>query len=120
MTATLATTARTSARTTVRNGTGVRTSVRTSPRARPVPGGPTATPAAQLVPRRSDAVASCRVMSPAARRTGVVLRLKVSVVALVALVGIAVSAAEFSSWTEVDPALDYVAGDPAWAHVTGR
>lgn len=110
MTATLATTARPT----------VRTTVRTSPRARPVPGGPTTSTAAKLVPRRSEAVASCRIISPPARRTGVVLWLKVSAVALVALVGMAVSAAEFASWTEVDPALDYVAGDPAWAHVTGR
>ena len=43
-----------------------------------------------------------------------------SAVAVVALVGVGMSASEFSSWTQPDPAVDYVAGDPAWAHVSGR
>lgn len=109
MTATLASTARSS----------VRTPARTSPVARPVLGGPVASPDGLTIPRRPHAVASCRVVSPSARHAGLVLRLKVSAVAMVALVGIAASAAEFSTWTEPDPAVEYVAGDPAWDHVTG-
>lgn len=120
MTATLASTARSSARTTVRTGAGVRTSTRTSPTARPLRGGPTTSPVAPRVVGRTAATSSCRVVSPAGRREALVLKLKVAAVAVVALVGVGVSTAEFASWAEPDPAVDYVAGDPAWAHVSGR
>ncbi len=118
MTATLASTARSSARTTVRTGAGVRT--RTSPAARPVRGGPNASPASPRVVGRTAAASSCRVVSPVGGQSALVLKFKVAVVAVVALVGLGMSAAEFSSWTQPDPAVDYVAGDPAWAHVSGR
>lgn len=108
-------------RSTVRTRGGVRRPHGSSPLARPVLGGPEAAPARRRVGRRSDVPAvSCRVVSPEARRAGLVMRLKVVAVGLVALVGVGASAAEFVSWSQPDPAVDYVAGDPAWAHVSGR
>ncbi len=120
MTTTLASTARSSARTSVRTDAGVRTPSRTSPAARRVLRGPLASPSAPRITGRTAAASSCRVISPADRREGLVLKFKVAAVAVVALVGLGVSAAELSSWTQPDPAVDYVAGDPAWAHVSGR
>ena len=120
MTATLASTSRRSARSTVCTSVGSRTTARTSPSARPVLGLPLTSPAAPRVVGRTGAATSCRVVSPAGRRSAFVLKVKVAVVAVVALVGVGVSAAEFSSWTQPDPTVDYIAGDPAWAHVSGR
>lgn len=92
-----------------------------SPLARPVLGGPGAAPSRRRTEGRLDvSAASCRVASPGARRAGLVLKLKVIAVGLVALVGVGASAAEFVSWSQPDPAVDFVAGDPAWAHVSGR
>ncbi len=48
------------------------------------------------------------------------LRLKVAAIATLGVVGMGVSVAEFASWSEVDPAVEVVHGDPAWAHVSGR
>ncbi|WP_255621826.1 hypothetical protein [Tessaracoccus sp. OS52] len=39
---------------------------------------------------------------------------------VVALLGVGVSTAEFASWSTPDPAVQFVQGDPAWAHVEGR
>lgn len=119
MTATLASTARSSARTTVRAGDGVRRPVN-APVARPVLGAPVSSPASPRIVGRTAAPSSCRVVSPVGRRDGLVLKLKVAAVAVVALVGVGVSGAEFSSWAQPDPAVDFVAGHPAWAHVSGR
>ena len=116
MTATLASTARTS----VVTGTGARRLRGAAPKARPELGGPSATPLVRSATRRPATAASCRVVSPTARRAGMLMKLKVSVVAVVALVGVGVSTAEFASWSQVDPAVEFVAGDPAWAHVTSR
>ena len=116
MTTTLASTARTS----VNTGAGTRKQRGAAPQARPEFGGPTATPLARATTRRSAGVAACRVTSPTARRASLLLKLKVGVVAAVALVGVGVSTAEFATWTHADPAVEFVAGDPAWAHVTGR
>lgn len=120
MTATLASTARSSARTTVRTDAGVRTPARTSPVARPARSGPGLPAGPVRAVGRTAGVSSCHVISPASRWGVLVLKLKVTAVAVVALVGVGVSAAELSTWTQPDPAVDYVAGDPAWAHVTGR
>ena len=120
MTATLASTSRPSVRTTVRVGADVRTPTRTSPSARPTLGGPSASPAVPSVVGRTAAASSCRVVSPARQKNALVLKFKVAAVAVVALVGVGMSASEFSSWTQPDPAVDYVVGDPAWAHVSGR
>lgn len=120
MTATMASTARSSARTTVRNGAGVRTPARISPSVRPSRGGPVGPAQSVRLAGRTAAMASCRVVSPAAPRGGLVLKLKVAAIAVVAVVSVGLSAAEFSTWTQPDPAFDHVAGDPAWAHVTGR
>ncbi len=117
MTATLASTARSSARATVRTGTGVRKST-TSPAARP---GLTRSATSRVSSRsvgKAAAASSCRVVVPAPRRDALALKLKVAAVAVVALVGLGVSGAEFSSWTEPDPAFDFVSGHPAWAHVS--
>ena len=40
----------------------------------------------------------------------------VTAVALM-VVGFGVSVAEMASWVHLDPAVEYVKGDPAWAHV---
>ncbi len=45
-------------------------------------------------------------------------RVKTGVVAALMLLGGATAAAEFASWAEPNPELEYVAGHPAWAHVT--
>lgn len=85
-----------------------RTAART-PLARPVRG---------LTPGHTRTTASCSLVVPAARpRVDIVTGLKVSLVAVVALVGAVASGVEFASWAEPDPAVEYVAGDPAWAHV---
>jgi len=120
MTATLASTARSSARTTVRTGAGDRARPGAAPAARPMLGAPVSSPASPRIVGRTAAPSSCRVVSPVGRRDGLVLKLKVAAVAFVALVGVGVSGAEFSSWLQPDPAVDFVAGDPAWAHVSGR
>ena len=44
--------------------------------------------------------------------------MKVAVVGLLAAVGVAVTAAQFVGMSQPDPAVQYVAGDPAWAHVS--
>ena len=119
MTVTLANTARSSARATIRTGAGVRTRS-TSPSARPRVARSTTSPVFSRPAGRTAAASSCRVVIPAARRDALALRLKVAAVAVVALVGMGVSGAEFSSWADPDPAVDFVAGDPAWAHVSGR
>lgn len=104
-----------------RTRSGVRRAHGAAPLARPVLGAPLATAAVRRVPRNPTRnVASCRVVSSSARREALVLKLKVVAVSLVALVGVGASAAEFASWSQPDPAVDYVAGDPAWAHVTDR
>ena len=119
MTATMASTARSSVRTSAPNGDGVRVPTRVSPTARPSQGGSVAPGRPVRLAGRSATASSCRVVSPVARRSGLVLKLKVAAVAVVAVVSVALTAAEFSTWSQPDPAVDYVAGDAAWAHVTG-
>ncbi|RMB58915.1 hypothetical protein [Tessaracoccus antarcticus] len=119
MTTTLANTVRSTSRSSVPTTAGARTSRRPAPLARPEFGGPTAASPARTATRRPAVAASCHVTSPALRRAGLILKLKVAVVAAVALVGVGVSTAEFATWTQADPSVEFVAGDPAWAHVTG-
>ena len=89
--------------------------------ARPVLGGPAASPVVmRMASRRPVAAAACRVVSPAARRAGLFMKIKVTMVVAVALMGMGASVAEFATWTQPDPSVEYVAGDPAWAHVEGR
>lgn len=120
MTATLASTARPSERITVRPGADVRTRSRTAPISRPVLGAPGSSQASPRVVGRTATASSCRVASPVVPRDGLVLKLKVAAIAAIALVAVGVSGAEFSSWSQPNPAADFVAGDPAWAHVSGR
>ncbi|MGV8845369.1 hypothetical protein [Tessaracoccus sp.] len=119
MATTLASTART-ARTIVAPGTGSPRVRGAAPLARPVLGGPTAAPVVlRTASRRPGAVAACRVVSPATVRAGLLLKIKVAIVATVALVGMGASVAEFASWSQPDPSVEFVSGDPAWAHVDG-
>ena len=122
MTTTLASTPRVPVRSSVRTRarTGTRKPLGAAPLARPVLGAPVATPSVRPMVGRPGVAASCRVSSPAALRVGLVLKVKVVAIAVLAIVGAGVSTAEFASWSQTDPSVDYVAGDPAWAHVTGR
>ncbi|GAA4903136.1 hypothetical protein GCM10025789_22430 [Tessaracoccus lubricantis] len=98
-------------------GTPRRRVVTLSPAARPEPHLPRLHPARTALPGRTAAPASCRVVSPEPRSPWLVA--KVAVVSLLALVGGAVSAVELvDAVAAPDPATAYVAGDPAWAHVT--
>lgn len=108
-------------RSTVRPRRSERRDVGEVPLSRPVVGAPTAAPTRiRVTGRPQHRPVSCRVASPRARRNALVMRIKVATIGLLALVGVGASAAEFASWSHPDPAVDYVAGDPAWAHVTGR
>ena len=121
MTATLASTDSLQRRTTLRPGPGSRSHRGVAPLARPELGGPSPSRSTRAGSgRRFATAAACRVSSPVDRREGLLLRVKVGAIALVALLGVGVSAAEVSSWAHPDPAVDFVAGHPAWAHVTGR
>ncbi|GAB3814013.1 hypothetical protein GCM10028820_09410 [Tessaracoccus terricola] len=102
---------------------GTRTGAK--PGRRPVaPGGrprvepPLARPVVGPRPGRGRSVAACRV-GPRPRGQ-FLLGLKVATVAVLAVVGIGASVAEFVSWESPNPAVEYVQGDPAWAHVEGR
>mgnify|MGYP001429684020 CR=1 FL=1 len=44
--------------------------------------------------------------------------LKPGIKGLLAAVGVAMTAAQFVGMSQPDPAVQYVAGDPAWAHVS--
>lgn len=116
---TLASTARTT-RTIVTPGAGSPRVRGAAPMARPVLGSPTASPVVVRMVSRRPGAAACRVVSPAARRAGLFMKIKVTMVAAVALMGMGASVAEFASWAQPDPSVEYVAGDPAWAHVDGR
>lgn len=98
-------------------GTPRRRVVTASPAARPELQLPQAHPSRPARPGRVAPVASCSVVSPEPRTPW--LAAKVAVVAVLAVVGGAVSAAQLvDGAVSPDPSLGYVAGDPAWAHVT--
>ena len=61
-------------------------------------------------------VSSCSVAAPAPK-VSPLLALKVAGVGVLALIGAVVSVQNLA-FAEPDPAQQYVAGDPAWAHVT--
>lgn len=84
-------------------GSGVRATAHRSPRA--VPG-------RNLRPVGCDGVLEARRAG-----MGVWLRIKVFVAVALMVVGFGVSVAEMASWAHPDPAVEYVKGDPAWAHV---
>lgn len=93
---------------------GSRRVVTVSPAGRPELDGPVAHPARPASPGRVRPVASCTVVRPRPR----MLALRVAVVGLVAAAGVGASVAQFVQNAQPDPAVGYVAGDPAWAHVT--
>lgn len=95
-------------------GAPSRRPVTTAPAARPDLRVPLGRPASLPAPGRRASVASCAVASPEPRQRW--LAVKVIAVSLLALAGGAVSVAQLAS-TGPDPAFEYVAGDPAWAHV---
>lgn len=67
-------------------------------------------------------VASC-VVAPrpvVQRASGAWLKCKLAAVAVLALAGTGVAVNGFVEQFQVDPQVDVVAGDPGWAHVTGR
>ncbi|MBB1483515.1 hypothetical protein H5392_06535 [Tessaracoccus sp. MC1865] len=98
-------------------GTPGRRVVTVSPAGRPDLHLPRLSPARPVGPGRTGAAASCRVVSP--ERRSAWLAVKVAVVSLLALAGGAVSAAQLvDGFVSPDPAVAYVPGDPAWAHVT--
>lgn len=92
------------------------------PAARPQGAAPLARPQRPVTPGRVGVASSCagvssaRAVAPVSR----LLRLKVAAVAAVALLGVGVSTAGFVSWSQPDPAVDVVVGDPGWSHVTGN
>lgn len=71
-------------------------------------------------PAARASVASCKVSRPRFDFSGLWLRVKVAAVAVLAVAGTVVSVAEFTSWSQADPAVEYVEGHPAWAHVEGN
>lgn len=95
---------------------GARRVVTVSPAGRPELAGPLARPARPAAPGRVGTVSSCQVARPATASP--LLALKVAFVGILAAVGLTLSAAQFVGMAQVDPATDYVAGDPAWAHLT--
>ena len=120
MTAVLTSTARSGAHALAGTGTRTRRLRGSAPLARPHGLRPQTPSVEGNAPRRRTPVAACRVTSPAVIRENFVLKVKLVAVAALALVGTGVSVAEFASWSEVDPAVEFVAGDPAWSHVTDR
>ncbi len=90
--------------------------VTVSPAGRPELRGTPGPPGEGPAPGRVGTVSSCQVARPATASP--LLALKVAFVGILAAVGLTLSAAQFVGMAQVDPATDYVAGDPAWAHVT--
>ncbi|MDO5676643.1 MAG: hypothetical protein Q4G35_03935 [Propionibacteriaceae bacterium] len=98
-------------------GTPSRRVVAVSPAVRPELRLPQAHPARVPAPGRIGSVASCAVSRPQARSPWMIA--KVVVVGVLAIVGGAVSTAQLvGDVISPDPSFEYVAGDPAWAHVT--
>ena len=94
---------------------GTRRLVTTSPSHRPDLRLAPAHPKRPAQPGRVVQVASCAVARPVVRSRWVVL--KVAVVSVLAVLGSAVSVSQLVANATPDPAREYVAGDPAWAHV---
>ena len=98
---------------------GVRAGARrlvVSPVARPGFQSPQAHPRRPEPVVRRAQVASCVVQrSP---RVSPWVAIKLAVVAALAVTGGVVSVAQLAADATPDPSLSYVAGDPAWAHVT--
>lgn len=61
---------------------------------------------------------SCQVAAPAPV-PGLAVKLKLTVVALLALAGAVAAVGGFVEQVQPDPRVDVVVGDPGWAHVNG-
>ena len=96
--------------------TGGRRLAVSSPSTLPRLNAPVAHPQRRVAVGRVGQVSSC-VAAPAPRPVPRVLRLKVAAVGIVAAFGVAVCIPQFAAMAQPDPAKDYVAGHPAWAHV---
>ncbi len=94
---------------------GSRRFVAVAPEGRPDLRLPQAHPSRPVAPGRVGRVASCVAVRPQPQPRW--LAAKVVGLCLLALVGVGVSAGEFASMATPDPAREYVAGHPAWAHV---
>lgn len=90
--------------------------VAASPGSRPELRLAVAHPSRPTAPGRVGRVASCVQISSAAPSPWV--RWKVAAVGALVLFGTVVSIPHFAAMGQPDPSVDYVAGDPAWAHVT--
>lgn len=100
-------------------GAGSRRSVAVSPASRPDLRLLLARPRRRVAPGRVGAVTSCVAARPAVRAPW--LRWKVAAVGALVVFGTAVAVPQYVAMLDTshpDPALGYVAGDPAWAHVT--
>ncbi|AQP51992.1 hypothetical protein [Tessaracoccus flavescens] len=95
---------------------GARRVVAASPAARPELRLPQAHPVRPLAAGRVAKVASCAAARRAVKPSPLLV-LKVAVVGLLALGGAVVSVGQLAADSTPDPAREYVAGDPAWAHV---
>lgn len=95
---------------------GARRVVTVAPHARPDLRLIEAHPPRPASPGRIQRASSCAVERPAGRASGW-LAVKVAAVAVLATVGAVVSGQSLVA-AEPNPAAEYVAGHPAWAHVT--
>ena len=99
-----------------RASVGTRRLVETRPAGRPALRSPQARPSRALTPGRVGVATSCAAVARPAKASRW-LSVKVAAVALIAVVGASVSAQEFIAMAEPNPSAEFVAGDPAWAHV---
>ena len=97
-------------------GEAARRSTRRNATSHPRLGSPQAHPARQVAPGNIARVTSCVAVRPAVAAPRL-LALKVAAVSLLAVVGGVASVVQFAAAVQPDPAYEYVAGDPGWAHV---
>lgn len=93
---------------------GHRRLVTVSPAGRPELGGPVARAARPALPGRVRTASSCRVARPVSGW----MALKVAGVGILTAVGMAVAGLQFAEMASAEAPTGYVAGDPAWAHVS--
>jgi hypothetical protein len=96
--------------------TGGRRVAVSSPSALPQLKAPVAHPRRPVAAGRVGQVSSC-IAAPTPRPVSRLLGVKRAAVGIVAAFGVAVCVPQFAAMTQPDPAREYVAGHPAWAHV---
>ncbi|MBK7821384.1 MAG: hypothetical protein IPJ61_09990 [Tessaracoccus sp.] len=90
--------------------------VAVSPSRRPASKTPVAHPQRSVAAGRVGKASSC-VVAPSPQPVQWGLRLKVAAVGVIAVFGVAVCVPQIAAMAHPDPAREYVAGHPAWAHV---